>query len=375
VEGGQEIMKVQITNGMLMALIINMVFAKAIGLTQGIIAREVGSDIWMATVFSTIQGCAIIFLTVLVIRRTPELDLMEQTQIMLGKWAGKGMALVFFVFFMGAYASVMITYVYHLMDYFLPEVPIILFILVALIIGCYGIFFGIEVIARMALVGVFSILALNLLIIVGSIQNLDMQELLPVLESGFLNTLWASRHNNSDWAMATLMVAMILPTVKNQNTWANSSVAGIAMGGLFVVLWPVLEIAVLSSEVVGQYIVSCMQLARSAHIGLFIHRYEMIMVAFFAISIFVQTSMCLFCACLAASKMAGLKDYRPMIIPVGLLLNGFGYWVVLDHNRAMDLLENTWYIIALPIAFGVPFFIWILGFFFKKKFNKIEEEN
>lgn len=360
-------MKVQITNGMLLALIINMVYAKGIGLTQGIMAREAGRDMWLATIFSTVQGCAIMFLTVIIIRRSPDYDFIEQMEIMLGKWAGKVLALVLFVFFAGAYSSIMITYVYHLMDYFLPEVPILTFILVALAIGGYGIFFGIEVIARMAFVGVFSVIVLNLLVLAGSLSEFDVQELLPLFESGFWNTMWTSRQHDTDWAMATLMAALILPTVKNQKTWANSSMLGILFGGLLVLQWPLLEAAVLSPEVTAQYIVACMQMARSAHIGVFIHRYEMIMIAFFAVSILVQISMCLFCSSLSASKIIGLKDYRTMIIPVGVILSGLGYWVVLDHTRAMDLLEHTWVMIALPIAFGIPLLLWIFGFLFKKK--------
>jgi len=350
-----------------MALIINMVYAKAVGLTQGIMAREVGGDIWISSIFSTVQGCLMIYLTVLIIKRRPKLDVMEQSDVMLGKWVGKAVALILFVFFTCAYATIMITFVYHIMDYFLPEIPVILFILVAFLIAGYGIFFGIEVIGRMSLVGVFSILALNILIIIGSIHNVDMQELLPVFESGFVSTLWASRHNNTDWAMATLMTAMILPYVKNQQKWSNTSLTGLLIGGLFILIWPILETTVLSAEVTAQYIVSCMQLARSAHIGLFLHRYEMIMVAFFAVSIFIQTSMCLFCACISASKVIGIKDYRPMIIPVGIIINGFGYWVVLNHIRAMDFLENYWYLIANPIAIGLPLLMFILGIFFKKK--------
>lgn len=43
-------MKVQITNGMFMALVINMLYAKAVGVTQGAMAREVGGDIWLSLI-------------------------------------------------------------------------------------------------------------------------------------------------------------------------------------------------------------------------------------------------------------------------------------------------------------------------------------
>ena len=169
-------MKNQISNGMFMALIINMVYSKAIGLTQGIMAREVGNDIWISTIFSAVQGCAVILMTILVVRRAPHLDFMGLTEKMLGKWAGKIIALILFIFFAGAYSSVMITYVYHLMDYFLPEVPAYLFILVAFLIGGFGVFSGIEVISRLALIGVFFITALNLLLLTGSLRNLTSED-------------------------------------------------------------------------------------------------------------------------------------------------------------------------------------------------------
>lgn len=355
-----------------MALIINMGYAKAIGLTQGIMAREVGGDMWIATIFSILQGCGIMILTVWVIRRAPDLDFIGITQKMLGKWASKFVSLILFVFFTGAYCSVMITYVYHLMDYFLPEMPLYLFLLVAFLIGSYAIFSGLEVISRLAFVGVFSILVLNIMLLVGSLQEFDIKEMVPVLESGFWRTVWASRQNDTDWAMATLMAAMIIPNVKNKDTWPKAGFAGIVMGGMFVLQWPLLETGVLSPEVTKQYIVACMQMARSAHIGLFIQRYEMFMIVFFAFSILVQIAMCLFCACRAAENILSLKSYRPVILPVGLLLNGIAYWVVLDHVRAMEFLSGPWVAISVPSAFGLPLLLWLLGFLFKKKLGKLQ---
>mgnify|MGYP005838885343 CR=1 FL=1 len=365
-------MKVQISNGMFMSLIINMVYAKAIGLTQGTMAREVGNDIWLATIISAVQGALIMLLIVMIIRRMPDGDIVQQSERLLGKWFGKLISLLVFVFFLGAYGSIMATFVYHLRDYFLPEAPVVIFIIVAVLIGSYGIFFGIEVIARMALVGVFSILALNILLIMGSISEFDIRELLPTFQSGFVKTIWASRHNDTDWAMATMMAAIILPLVREKETWGKSGIAGIIYGGLFVVMWPILEVGVLSAEVTGQYIISCMQMARSAQIGLFVHRYEMIMVAFFAISNLTQIMIALLCGSVAAQKMIGIKDYRPMIIPVALIFGGFGFWFVFDHQRAMQLLETTWVTVGVSIAIFVPLVIWLVGLLFKKK---LQQEN
>lgn len=369
-------MKVQITNGMLMAIIINTVYAKAIGLTQGTMAREVGSDIWISTIIATLFSVIIVWLTVMVIRRYPSGDIMDQSKVLLGTWFSKFISLILFIFFLGSYGAIMITYVYHLMDYFLPETPVYLFIIIALIVGCYGAYFGIEVIGRMALIGVFSVLALNILLMLGSISKFDIRELLPTFQFGVTDTVWASRHHVADWAMVTMTVAVILPYVRSQMEWGRSNIAALLFGGTFVVMWPILEVGVLSPEVTAQYIVSCMQMARSAQIGQFIHRYEMIMIAFFAISILTQIMMCFLCAATTASKLFGLKDYRPMILPAALLLSCYGFWIVYDHQKAMEFLETTWVTVSLPIAIVVPLLLLILGSFMKKKLKdaNIKEE-
>lgn len=363
-------MRVQITNGMFMALIINMIYAKAIGLTQGSISREVGNDMWLSTIFSVVQGIFIMFITIIVIKRAPKLDIIEQCQVILGKWGAKVIALIIFVFFMLAYGVVMITFVYHLKDYFLPEAPTFIFVIAALIVGAFSLYHGLEVIARMALLGIFSILLLNILILIGSLNMFDIRELQPTFNSGLPKILWASRHHNADWAMATMMTALVLPNVKDPNTWKSAGVNGSAYSGIFILLWPILEAGVLTSEVAGQYIVSCMQMARSASIGVFLHRYEMVMIAFFALSSLTQIMMTLFCATVALQKITNIKRFRMLILPVTILLGGFGYYIVNDHRRAMYFLETNWIIASVSIAIVLPILIWLMGLLFKKKLQQ-----
>jgi len=369
-------MKVRITNGLLIALLINMVYAKAIGMTQGIMAREVQGDMWLATIFSTLQGILVIWLVAKTMQRLPRMNIIEHHEHLFGKWAGKIVALLCLLFFLGAYGGVMITLVYHLMDYFLPEVPILVFVVAGTLVGLYALYFGLEVIGRLAFVGLFAVAALNILILLGSMHDFDVRELLPLFQSGWINTLLASRHNDTDWGMATITAAMIFNHVKNSDVWTRSGTLGILYGGLTVVLWPILEAGVMSPEVTSQYIVACMQLARTAEIGQFIHRYELIMVIFFSVSALVQVMMSLFCGSLAATHLFGLKDYRPMIIPICLLFGAFAYWVVLDHHRAMYLLSDRWPPFALSIAVGLPVLTFLLGFLRRKKWQpkKASEE-
>ncbi|MBB3113567.1 spore germination protein KB [Paenibacillus phyllosphaerae] len=345
----------------------NVMYAKAIGITQGIIGREVNSDMWLSTVLGILQGVAVAYIVAKLMQYAPEFSMVEMAGKLIGTWAGKGIAVLIFLFFLGTFATVMVTFVYHLMDYFLPEAPTILFVVAALMVGLYGAYHGLEVMSRMAFVGVFSMLTLNILVLFGSVREMDVRNILPVMDSGLVPTLWASRHFDTDWAFAVMLIALLLPHVKRSARLARVSAVSVGLAGISIVMWPIMESTVLSAEATSQYIVACMQLARSAHIGLFLHRYEMIMIAFFATSSLIQVMMCLFCASLSASKLLGLKDYRPMLLPTGAILGAFAYWIVADHMRAMEFTAHQWPLISLPIVLGLPLVIGILYLFFKDK--------
>jgi spore germination protein KB len=364
-------LKIRITNGMLAALVMTLIYAKAIGLTQGIMAREVYGDTWLSTIFATFQGMAIMALTVYLIKRRPDKNILQQADLIFGKWVGRGLGLVMFLFFLGAFSTVSIVFVYHLMDYFLPEAPTWVFFAIGLSVCLYGLFLGLEVIARAAFLGVLSMILFNILVIFGSFRQMDIQELHPLFQSGLLKTLWASRHNDTDWVMATLMVSLLLPQVNERKEWGKAATVGILLAGIIIVLWPILEVTVLTPEMTAQYIVSCMQLARSVEIGVFMQRYEMIMVAMFIVPLFVQLMMCLYCATKGLSHSFGdMKWMKLLYVPVALISGVFSYWIVDDHMRAVDYLTDIWPFISLSFGFGLPLLLLIGGAIGSKRLQR-----
>ncbi|MGG1514107.1 endospore germination permease [Paenibacillus oryzisoli] len=362
--------KIQITNGMFIAMVVNLIFAKAIGLTQGVLARAIGQDMWVATLLGMLQGCAMMYIAYLVVRRTPHLNYIELGEVLLGKWFGKIIALLIFILYLAGFGPVLITFVYHIKDYFLPEAPVWLFTVSSLIVGAIGCFYGLEVMGRIALIGLLFIFLLNILIIIGSTNEFDIRNLLPLLEHGFPQTAAASLHFDVDWSLAIMLVALIMPFVSEAVPRGSQlGVVSILVSGMLIVIWAILEGAVLSAEVTSQYTISCMKLARNAHIGNFLQRYEMIMIALYSVSILFEVMFCIYGTSVTLSKIIGIKSHKWMIIPVCLMLGIFGTWIVEDHFRAIHYLEQDWPKIALPIAFGLPLALLTLRLLFRKKLN------
>ncbi|WP_337104238.1 GerAB/ArcD/ProY family transporter [Paenibacillus sp. YIM B09110] len=363
--------KIQISNGMFIAMIVNLIFVKAIGVTEGVLARSIGQDMWIATLIGTLQGIVMMYLTYLAIKKTPDLDFIGLGRALLGQWFAKLVALLIFLFYLAAIGPVMITFVYHLQEYFLPEAPISLFVIASLLVGAAGCYYGLEVMARLALVGLLFIFLLNVMIMIGSLNEFDILNLLPVLEHGFPRTAQASLHFDSDWAMSTMLAALLFPFVKDvKKRGGRLGMAGIVVSGIMISIWAILEAAALSAEVTGQYTLACMKLARNAHIGNFLQRYEMIMIACYSLSMLFMVMFCIYGTYVSAARILGLKKSKTMIFPASLILGIFGYWIVEDHFRAMEYLEQYWPIISLPIAFGLPLLMLSLRMMFGKKLKK-----
>lgn len=364
-------MKIQISNGMFIAMILNIMYAKAIGVTQGVLARAVGQDMWLATLLGTLEGIVMMYLTYVVIRRTPDKDYVQLGQLLLGRWFSILISLVIFAFFVVAFGPIMITFVYHLRDYFLPDAPLWIFVVTSLVVGAIGCYYGLEVMARIAVIGLLFMFTLNVLITVGSMQEFDIRNLLPIMESGMPKTAKASMHYLADCAMATMMATLVLPLVKRVGQGnGRFGVLGILGSGMVIIIWAILEGAVLSSEVTSQYTLSCMKLARNAHMGTFLQRYEMIMIALYSLPALFEVMFCIYGTSVSMSRVFGLKSNRPMIIPCSIVLGIFGYWVIEDHFRAIDFLENYWPFIALPIAIGLPIVMLLLRVMLSHKLQK-----
>ncbi|MFD0672161.1 GerAB/ArcD/ProY family transporter [Cohnella sp. GCM10027633] len=363
--------KTIIGNGMFVAMIVNLAFVKSIGVTQGTLARIVGQDMWLATLLGTLQGIVMMYVTYLVIRRKPNLDFIGMGEKLLGKWFGKIVAVTMFGFFLAASGPIMLTFVYHLRDYFLPEAPLTLFLVSALIVGALGCYYGLEVMARLALLGLLFIFMLNVLIIVGSTQEFDIRNLLPILESGFSKVAGASLQYDADCALAIMMAALVMPHLKDvKRRGGKLGMLGVAASGLIILIWSFLQGAVLSAEVTAQYTVSCMKLARNAHIGMFLQRYEMIMIALYSVPILFEIMFCIYGTSRCASALFGLKNDRWTILPAALIIGVFSYWVIKDHFFALDYLENAWPKIGVSIAFGLPVVLLVLQLLFGKRLKR-----
>jgi spore germination protein (amino acid permease) len=355
----------------LLALLANMVFGKSLGYTNGTLARVVGNDAWISMATAFLWGMA--FLPALVWlsrRRSGELPV-EYIPKLVGRWLGAIVMLLLSLFCFVAFMTSAITIEQHINDYLMTETPLIIFVVGYTLLIMYGVYLGVEVAARLSILGLLLNIAFNISLAAGSVHHMDWSRLLPMFDHGVLPVLTASIRAYTDVGMATSVALLLLPITEKPQQWLRFSWWGLGLGAVLVLTWSLFEITVLGPEVTGQYLIACMQLARAAELSIYLHRYEMIMVVLFVYGVISQSIALLYCATeLLAAALPFQVRRGYLVATVSLLSIGPQYYLAYDRERYGTFLAVVWPPISVALAFVLPLLLVVIAMFRPKASTK-----
>jgi len=357
--------KVQIGSLQLITIFANLVYGKAVGYTNGTIVRVVGNDAWLSMAAAFLTGALIMPAMVWLTRRRGSESPMEYIPKLLGRPLGSLVMLLMGIWFIGAYITSSITITQHINDYLMTETPLILFVVGYTALTAYGAWLGVEVVARLSVLGLVMAALLNLAMALGSISHVDPTRLLPFFDHGVLPVIAASARGDTDVAMATASALILLPLCSaSAQRWLRICWWGLGTGGVLVLIWTIFEITVLGPEMTAQYLIACMQMARAAELSIYLHRYEMIMVVMFVYAVVTQSVICLYCAVGLTGGALRVKVGRGYLIgAVALLAMGPQYYLALDRDHYGAFLSVVWPPISIALAYATPLFLCLVALF------------
>ena len=136
-------MKLKISRTQYFTLIPNIIYCKAIGITSGVMIRASGIDAWISMLIGFLIAIVAVLLMVYLGSKFPDKTMIEYSQVLLGKWAGKSIGLLLSAFFIVAFALSADVLVLHLKEYFLVDTPTILICATYVLLCMYGVPFGV----------------------------------------------------------------------------------------------------------------------------------------------------------------------------------------------------------------------------------------
>ncbi len=190
------------------------------------------------------------------------------------------------------------------------------FFLICIIVGAYA---GIETIARLQAIAVPVIVAAFVLILIGNIPNLDLYNLFPIMGSG-ANKLFFEGFNKIAVFSELVLLFFIVPHIPDMKTMKSASMTAVISSSIFLISSVIVYLGAFPYPTALENYMPIYQLSRLIEFGMFFQRVEPVFVIVWVASalLFLSTifsiSIQIFC------NIFGIKDYKPMILPFGVIL-------------------------------------------------------
>jgi len=339
-----------------------------IGFGGGISAREAGRSMLISGILAMLVILLFAVLLVYLGSKWPGSSIIAYSTKALGRLPGKIIGLVLMGYFiLSAYIS-MIIYIHHVNDFMLPQTPFMLINAIYVFIIAYLVRQGPVVIVRVGVLAFLAAAAFNLLVLIATFQEINLGRVLPMFDAGLTNIGITTLKITSFTGQALLVLAMLLPQVKEPERILRTAIKGIIIGSIFYLFYFVAELMVMGPHVTAMMRVACMDLVRAIQITEYLHRFESFMVSLYYWSMLVQAGMLTYCIQQSFKEVAGVKGKDKWIIgTTALVLMAMNYF--LGHNRVafLNQLEYVWPYLAVPVQFGLPLLLLLAALFKRTK--------
>lgn len=355
-----------INNKQFRDIIIAFMWPATINYGSGILAREVGRDMWISGIISVLTVLLFAYIVIYVGNKFPDKTMVEYSHKLLGRVFGKILGLMLTIYFFLIAASSISMYVHHLSDFLLPQTPFLVVSILHIFVICYLVWKGPEVIARTSVIAFGAAIIFYLLVLMASLAEIDINRITPIFDSGVIHVFKSSLKGDTFVGPSQMLIAMIFPMISDKEKAYGAAASGLLIGGSFFIFYFIVELMVMGPQVVALMRIASMDFVRSIQITQYLHRFESFMVALWYWSIMNQAGVMTFCSLESFNQTVGIKKRNPfIIIAFGLIMIIVTYYIGHDRVLFLKLREHIWQYISLPVDFAVPLIL-LLALVIKK---------
>lgn len=294
--------------------------------------KEAKQDVWISTLLASIPGFLIVVIAYWLHKLYPGKTLIEYCTDILGKAAGKIVALLFLLFYLHICGIIIREYGDFVVGAFLSRTPIAVVMGSMLLVCAYAVRSGLEVIARSSQIIIPVVVLLFLFVPAMLLPELDPDQLLPIMAQGikpsFRGALVAF-----GWYVEFVLISFMLPYIKKRRKilmWSGISVLSVMTTAMITNVM----LLMLFGQTVSSHTYPVMAAARYISLADFFEHVESFVMAIWVASVFIKISVFYYAISLGTAQWLNLSDFRPIVWPIGFLLLLLSIW---SAPNMMDL--------------------------------------
>lgn len=321
------------------------------------ITSYVMQDAWISVVIATFLAWPLLYFPLAHMgKRFPEKTIIQYSEDILGKYAGKLLGFILAYYFFQNHSWSLREFG-EITNTFLPGTPMVATMILLASLTAYSSSGGAEVIGRIAQL-VFPVVIISMIFIgISNINRYELDNLFPVMEVGFMPLLAASLVP-LDWLSIGFVYGMISAYARRKDM-IKIGLAAVVLSGLLLAAFSVINIMAFSIPSLSRMTFTFLELSKTAFIpGL--ERLEVLIVLSWVLGIFIRSAIYAYITVWAVSQLLNLSDYRFLILIESVFSIAFALYHY-DNFIEMQYLFVVATLFYLLIYLLLPFILWIIS--------------
>ncbi|WP_026573410.1 GerAB/ArcD/ProY family transporter [Bacillus sp. UNC438CL73TsuS30] len=322
-------------------------------------------DAWLANILVVGLGLLLVLLFNTLGSSFPTMTLAEYSEKICGKWLGKIISLLYFIYFFLSTAN----FVRQIGDFvtvqILPDTPILAIHILFIIIVMMGVRYGLEPFSRAFEIFFPFVLLLFVIFIISIFPEIQFQQLQPILGNGIKPVIATAFKSIGTPYLQLVLFLMVFPAVNRTIKAKKSFLLGTIMGGSALTLVTLISILCLGtyfSE--NQQFVSYV-LALQINIAGFWQRIEAGMAFIWFTTTYIKITLYFYASVLCMGQILKLREYKCLTFPLGfitLILTLIVNKNIVESNQQAE----WWTVFSLPFGLLIPLILLVVGMVRKK---------
>lgn len=345
-----------IENGKISAIQMGMLmYIKTLGtailIVPAITTKHAGRDMWVSPIWASVVGFLTVYIAYRLNKLYPNESPIQYIVHILGWIPGKFVGFIFLLFLLHTTALSVWQYAVFVQGAYYIHTPI-WFIMGSIVLVC-SIFVraGIETIGRVSQ-QVVPILVISLLLfIILFVPELEPNRMLPIMENGILPSIKGAI-SPAAWFSHFILISFLLPFLADREKgmkWGFISIVAVLLN-LVVINMVILFIF---GDILPSLSYPVLEAARYISIFDFLEHLDSIVMAIWVGGAVVKLSLSYYILTLGTAHWLSLSSYRPIVLPLGLLIVAITIWISHDDIKLRHFFgtEEPFYILSFRLVF------------------------
>ncbi len=276
-------------------------------------------DVWIANLFNTAAGIALLWIISFVQRQFPNLNLTEICDKLLGRWFSKVLLCVYLLNNLetvsGGFRAVSMFYT----TVILPNTNSDYLIFLYAACSTYAVYIGLGTIARTNLVILPFFLLGFLVTCLFIIPEIQTNPFLPQLKSSLPNRVVGSMHLFTFTFSQVITFGFLMSRVENIKKIFSSCTIAILMTSIYLIMISYLTLSSLGFNYVQTSTYPFFATIQMVKFGEYLERIEVLLVGLWTVLTLVYMVVMQYVFTLVAGHVFGISKMKPFVVAMGLL--------------------------------------------------------